>query len=267
MIQVLKLGGGRGVDHAAALHNLAERIAAGERWVLVHGGSAAADALAEQVGYPARTLVTQSGHTSRYTDPRTLDLFCQAVGGVNSALAAALTAHGTRALALNGGVVAAERKTAIRAIRDGRVMMIRDDYTGSITGIDAGAVRALLDAGITPVIAPLAVSAAGERLNIDGDLAAAHLARTLDADTLVILSNVPGLLRDVDDPASCIPAFALGELPRFAGFAGGRMKKKLLAAETAGVERVILADSRRERPIDAALDGAGTHIVREAIYA
>ncbi len=57
-IHVLKLGGGAGNDHTATLKNLAARIQTGERWVLVHGVSEAANLLGEQVGYPAQTLVT-----------------------------------------------------------------------------------------------------------------------------------------------------------------------------------------------------------------
>jgi acetylglutamate/LysW-gamma-L-alpha-aminoadipate kinase len=104
-----------------------------------------------------------------------------------------------------------------------------------------------------------------ERLNVDGDLAAAQIARALGADTLVILSNVPGLLRDVGDPASLVRGFGLDELDRYEGLAQGRMKKKLLAAQAAQATRVILADSRVERPLDAALAGGGTHILRAAV--
>jgi acetylglutamate/LysW-gamma-L-alpha-aminoadipate kinase len=125
--------------------------------------------------------------------------------------------------------------------------------------------RTLLAAGMTPVVAPIAMGEAFERLNVDGDLAAAQIARALGADTLVILSNVPGLLRDVGDPASLVRGFGLDELDRYEGLAQGRMKKKLLAAQAAQATRVILADSRVERPLDAALAGGGTHILRAAV--
>lgn len=261
---VLKLGGGAGVDHERALTNLAARIARGERWVLVHGASDAANRLAEQVGYPAQTLTTASGHVSRYTDARTIEIYSAAAATVNQMLVARLEALGVRAGGIAGpNAIYAQRKTAIRAIRDGRPVIIRDDYTGTITGVNDVLIRALLDAGITPVIAPLAMGTEYERLNVDGDLAAAHIARALGADTLLILSNVPGLLRDLCDPDSLIPAFSLNELPRYEAYASGRMKKKLLAAQTAAIARVILADSRIDNPLDAALDGGGTHIVRD----
>jgi len=74
-VHVLKLGGGAGIDHEPVLRNLARRIQAGERWVLVHGASAATNALAEQVGYPVQTLVSPGGYTSRYTDARMIEVY------------------------------------------------------------------------------------------------------------------------------------------------------------------------------------------------
>lgn len=262
MIRVLKLGGGAGVDQAAVLENLAERIQSGERWVLAHGVSDAANRLAEEVGYPAQTLVTPGGHTSRYTDARTIEIFSAAAGSVNQQITAQLARYGVNAVGLAGpNVIHARRKTAIRAIRDGRQVIIRDDYSGAITGINADLLHTLLDAGMTPVIAPLAMGEEYERLNVDGDLVAATIARELHADTLLILSNVPGLLRDVNDPKSLVPEFDLHEIEHFETYAAGRMKKKLLAVQQANTARVILADSRVEHPIDAALAGGGTHIV------
>jgi acetylglutamate/LysW-gamma-L-alpha-aminoadipate kinase len=262
MINVLKLGGGAGVNQEAVLQNLAVRIRGGERWVLVHGASDAANQLAEQVGYPAQTLITPSGHTSRYTDARTIEIFSAAAGTVNQQITAQLSAYGINAVGLSGpNVIYARRKTAIRAIREGRQVMIRDDFTGTIVGINHNLLETLLDGGFTPVIAPLAIGEEFERLNVDGDLVAANIARELGADTLLILSNVPGLLRDLHDPASLVSQFSLADLSSYESFAAGRMKKKLLAAQQAEAARVILADSRLNSPIDAALRGGGTHIV------
>jgi acetylglutamate/LysW-gamma-L-alpha-aminoadipate kinase len=258
---VLKLGGGAGVQHAAALANLAARVAAGERWVLVHGASDAANRLAAERGVPVRTLTTSSGHSSRYTDPETLAIFCEAAAQVNAEMLAGLMARGCLAVGFaNAEIIRAERKAALRAMVNGRQVIIRDDYSGSITGVDSALLYDTLEEGWTPVIAPIASGGELRRLNVDGDRAAAAIARALGADALVILSNVPGLLRDVDDPTSLIPSFDLNEIAHYETYAAGRMKKKLLAAREALVERTILADSRVARPLDAALTGAGTHI-------
>lgn len=257
---VLKLGGGAGVTHDAALADLAARIARGERWILVHGASDAANRLAETEGYPARTLITPGGHSSRYTDARTLAIFCAAAAAVNETLTRTLTALGAAAVGLPEGILQAERKTAIRALVNGRQVIVRDDYSGSISGVDAARLSALLAEGFTPVIAPIAAGGELGSLNVDGDRAAAAIAAALGAETLIILSNVPGLLRDIADPGSLIASFSRAELPRYEGFAAGRMKKKLLAAQEAGSARVILADSRIDQPLTAALAGGGTHI-------
>ena len=75
---VIKLGGAEGVDHEAALRDVAALVEEGQRVVLVHGGSAGTDRLAADVGHPRRVLYSPSGHESRHTDPRTLELFVMA---------------------------------------------------------------------------------------------------------------------------------------------------------------------------------------------
>ncbi|MDX2136783.1 MAG: [LysW]-aminoadipate kinase [Chloroflexota bacterium] len=263
MINVLKIGGGAGVDHDAVLRNLAERIQEGERWVLVHGCSAEADRLAAAAGIPARTITTATGHTSRYTDMHMIGYFCQAAANVNRSLQTALATHGIQTQAFAApGVIRAQRHTAIRALVNGRPVVIRDDYSGTISHVDVEAVRATLVEGYLPIIAPVALGSDGEALNVDGDLAASQIAAALGAETLVILSNVPGLLRDVHDPASLVTAFTRSELARYEPLAQGRMKKKLMAAAQAGDAIVILADSRLPAPLDHALAGGGTHITQ-----
>src|SRR5262245_59672052 len=101
-IHILKLGGGAGVDQAGVLQNLAARIQSGERRILVHGASNAANQLAEQVGYPAQTLVTPGGHTSRYTDARTIEIFSAAAASVNQQITGQLVSYGVNAVGLAG---------------------------------------------------------------------------------------------------------------------------------------------------------------------
>ncbi|NLE50760.1 MAG: [LysW]-aminoadipate kinase [Chloroflexi bacterium] len=266
MIGVLKIGGGAGIDAAPALENVAERVRSGERWVIVHGASAAADALAARAGVPVETLVGADGHTSRYTPPAMIDLYCAAAASVNQTLVSALAECGAQPVGLAGpNVIAARRKSAIRARRNGRPVVVRDDQTGTITGVEADLIERLVDAGYTPVVAPVALSEQYERLNVDGDLVAATLAAQLNAETLLILSNVPGLLRDLDDPRSLIGAIPQHALDAHAALAQGRMKKKLLAARIAHTAHIILATADRARPVDDALSGGGTHILPEEV--
>lgn len=261
-IHVLKLGGGSGIDHAAVLQDLATRVEQGEQWVLVHGVSDTANRMAISAGITVETITSPGGHVSRYTNATMIGVYEQAVVQVNNELVAQLAHHGIRAQGFPvASVIQGERKTAIRAIRNGRQIIIRDDYSGRIIGTQVDEILGALNAGLVPVVAPIALGLEGESLNVDGDLVAAELARVLEAETLVILSNVPGLLRDIDDDTSIIMEFSLPEIERYSHFAVGRMKKKLIAAETAQVRRVILGDARTEWPLQAALNGSGTHIL------
>ncbi|MBE2182922.1 MAG: [LysW]-aminoadipate kinase [Anaerolineae bacterium] len=267
-LQVLKIGGGAGIDPAQTLANVAARVRQGERWIVVHGASDAANTLGERMGVPPQMIATPGGHSSRYTNPETLEIYCAAAGLVNTRVTAVLGYFGMQAAGLSGvSVLRAGRKTAIRGLVNGRQVIIRDDYSGALEPLSDGAIRtlqALLQAGVIPVISPVALGFDGERLNVDGDLVAALIAGGLRADTLVILSNVPGLLREVGQPDSLITNFSANELDHYANFAQGRMKKKLIAAKRAleaSVNRIILADARVEAPLDAAFAGNGTHIV------
>ncbi|PKO21481.1 MAG: acetylglutamate kinase [Chloroflexi bacterium HGW-Chloroflexi-1] len=262
---VVKVGGAAGVDSNAVCADVAALAAEGRPVVLVHGASATADALATRVGLPVRQLVSPSGHVSRYTDPETLEIYVAAAAGqVNKRLVACLQGLGCNAIGLSGvdgRLLVARRKTAVRAVENGRQRVVRDDYTGQLETANSQLLHMLLAAGYTPVIAPLALGAESERLNVDGDRAAALLAGVLGAQSLMILSNVPGLLAAYPDESSLVHYVAAASLDWAESLAQGRMKKKLLAvreALAAGVPQVILGDSRRANPLRAALAGEGT---------
>lgn len=267
---VVKVGGAAGVALEPVIEDLASLVSEGWPAVLVHGTSAAADALAGRMGLPVRHITSPSGHVSRYTDPAMLEVYAAAAAGdVNTAIVADLQRASCNALGLagvDGRLLVARRKDAVRAVEAGRQRIIRDDFTGQLESANGELLRLLLAAGYTPVVAPLALGLGGERLNVDGDRAAALVAGALGASALVILSNVPGLLADFPDENSLISHIDPAHLPMVEGLAQGRMKKKLLAAREAlatGVPTVILADSRRPRPIRAALTGRGTVIGHE----
>lgn len=264
---VVKLGGTEGVDFAAICQDVLALQREGWQMVLVHGGSAEANALGEALGHPPRFVTSPSGFTSRYTDRKTLEIFAAAVNGrVNTLLVEQLQALGINALGLcglDGRLMVARRKDAIRIIENGRQKILRDDYTGTIETVNVGLLRLLLKEGYVPVVAPLALSPQGEALNVDADRAAAMIATALQAATLVLLTGVPGLLRAFPDESTLIPRLTLAEMERALGYAEGRMKKKILGAQEAlrgGVGRVIIADGRVGQPLVRALQGAGTWI-------
>jgi len=264
---VIKVGGSVGNNYAALCDDIAALHVGGTPLVLVHGGSDATNRLAEATGHPPRFVTSPSGYTSRYTDRRTLELFMMAAGGlVNKSLVEHLQLRGCNAVGLSGldgRLLVGRRKATIRVVEDGRQKLLRDDWTGTIERVNAGLLRSLLEGGYLPVVAPLACSELGEALNVDGDRAAAAIAAALSADTLLLLSNVPGLLRSFPDEASLIARIPRAELEAALPFAEGRMKKKLLGAQEAlasGVRRVVLGDARVAGCVSAALAGMGTVI-------
>jgi len=103
----------------------------------------------------------------------------------------------------------------------------------------------------------------GEALNVDADRAAAMVAAALKAQTLILLTAVPGLMKNFPDESSLIRQLPKSQLAAALEAAKGRMKKKVLGAEEAlngGVARVIIADGRISNPISNALAGNGTCI-------
>lgn len=260
---VVKIGGGAGTATECIAREIAQYLAAGQRMVVVHGGSHLTNTLCERLGHPVRMITSPGGMVSRYTDSQTLRIYMMAVAGqVNSELVALLQQQGVNALGLSGvdgRLLLAKRKSVVRSVTpEGRIQILRDDYTGQVERVNDALLCQLLDAGYVPVIAPLALSRDGECLNVDGDRAAAAVASALHAQALVILTNVPGLLRDPDDYATLISDIPADQIAHHMEYARGRMRKKLLGAQEAlhgGVPRVVIGAS-----LQGALSGAGTTI-------
>ncbi|QYK47603.1 MAG: [LysW]-aminoadipate kinase [Phycisphaeraceae bacterium] len=271
MTLIIKIGGGEGISLSPILTELASLIRAEPalRVVLVHGGSHETNVLSERLGHPPRTITSPSGHTSRRTDRETLDIFTMVYcGRVNKSIVEHLQREGVNAVGLSGidsAIWRGTRKAAIRAIEQGRTVIIRDDLSGTVDRVDADFLNLLLDAGRLPVLTPPAITDDGIAINVDADRAAARTAAALGADELLLLSNVPGVLRDPRDPGSLISRVDDTTIESARAAAAGRMKNKVLAAEEAmrgiggrPVPRVVIGSANGESPIASARAGAGT---------
>jgi [amino group carrier protein]-L-2-aminoadipate 6-kinase len=259
---VVKIGGGAGLDMARCALDVAQ-VAQERPVVVVHGVSDALNRLCEARGVEVRTLTSPTGHTSRYTDPLTRDLFVEAAESVNAELVAMLRENGVEAVGVTGAICG-ERKTAVRAVVDGRIRIVRDDYSGAITGVNTDAIRdTVRHVPTVVVLPPLALSADG-LLNVDGDRASAAVGAALGVSELVILSNVRGLYRVFGDESTFVECVSRDRLETALQWAEGRMKRKIIGAQEAldgGVRRVVIADGRVEMPIQGALNGNGTQFL------
>jgi acetylglutamate/LysW-gamma-L-alpha-aminoadipate kinase len=264
---VIKVGGGTSLDIDAIVADIVSLKRQGAELVLVHGGAKTTNAVAEALGHPPQFVTSESGHVSRRTDRRTLEIFEMVYcGQLNKMWVEKLQQNGINAVGLSGldgRLFEGTRKDTLRIRVDGRRMVLRDDWTGTVERVNTGLLKLLLGAGYLPVLTPPGASTAGEAINVDGDRAAAMVAGALGAEALVILSDVAGLLRNFPDESSLITEIPRAQADRFMEFAEGRMKKKVMGAVEAigeGVRKVIFADGRTVTPITRALAGGGTHI-------
>jgi acetylglutamate/LysW-gamma-L-alpha-aminoadipate kinase len=265
---VVKAGGGEGLDMEAVCADVAEQAAQAEQVVLVHGGSHQTNVISEKLGHPPRFVTSVSGHSSRYTDRETLEILAMVVAGrINKLLVERLQQLGINAIGLSGldgRLLEGKRKPALRIVENGKRKILRGEHSGRIEKVNADLLQSLLAAGLVPVVAPLAISYEGEGLNVDGDRVAAAIGTALKADKVIILSDVPGLLRDFPDESTVITHITLAQArDHLHRYAQGRMKRKILGAVEAlqdGVGQVIIGDGRVAQPLQRALTGRGTVI-------
>ena len=265
---IVKAGGGLSISMDSVADDLAGLVNQGEQLVFVHGAAEHTNAVSEALGHPPEFVEGRNGLTSRRTDRRTLEIFLMVYcGQINKLWVEALQKRGVNAVGLSGldgRLVRGTRKSKIRVRKGNRWVMIRDDWTGTVDHVDTRLVQLLLREGFIPVLTPPALSHDNEAINVDGDRIAAHMAVSLQADILLYLSDVAGLLRSYPDESTLILSIKPNQIDQFIDLAEGRMKRKVMGAKDAlqqGVGEVVIADGRVENPVTKALvEAHGTHI-------
>ena len=281
MTVVIKVGGARAVDPAGALADVAS-LAEDREVVVTHGGSTAVDETLERLGLEPEYVETPSGVVGRFTDEETMDVFKMVMPGLlNTDMVASLQGQGVDAVGLSGvdgKLLHGPRKSAVRVLEDGKRKIRRGDHSGSLTEVNADLLESLLTDGYTPVVSPPMAGADedddGDRVvtpvNTDADRSAAAIAGALDA-TLVLLTDVPGILDDPDDETTLIESVETPqEWEHLEAAAEGFMGRKVMAMQEAlesGASRAIVADANADNPVKSALEGDGTHVKPEALPA
>lgn len=233
---VIKFGG-NAMGDADAMASFARDIVlmrqVGVNPVIVHGGGPMIADMLDRLG-----IKTEFVRGKRVTDQATAEVVEMVLSGlVNKRIVQAINAEGGRALGLSG--------------KDANLMIC--DQVGSDLGLvgepaemDPGILRTLMDAEVIPVIAPLGAGRNGETLNVNGDTAAGAIAASLDADRLLLLTDVTGVMNAEGDVVTEITPEQIRRLTKDGVIADGMVPKTetALTAIDGGVRAVVILDGR-----------------------
>ena len=227
----------------------------GIRVVVVHGGGPEISGMLKKIGKESRFV-----DGLRYTDEETMDIVQQVLcGKVNKDLVATLNRTGGRAVGLcgmDGGLFEAK-------VLDGG----KYGQVGEIVCVNPASVETALAHGYIPVVSTVAQGVDAEcAYNINADTAAAKLATALNAERLILLTDVRGLLRDPKDESTLIPSLSISQVPELVqdGIISGGMIPKMeccVEAVRSGVKSAVIIDGRIEHSILIELlsdEGIGT---------
>ena len=227
----------------------------GVKVVLVHGGGPEINDLMERLGKKAEFV-----DGLRVTDKETIDIVQMVLAGkVNKSLVNLLGMKGGRAMGLSG----MDGKLIEATVKDPRL-----GYVGKITRVNIEPITDLLDRGYIPVVSTIGCDDEGCAYNINGDTAAAFIAGALGAERLIMMTDIAGILKDKNDPASLIPHVTEAEAKALyaSGIISGGMIPKVdccIEAIDHGVKNVIIMDGRVPHSILMEIltdEGAGTMV-------
>jgi len=252
-LTVVKVGGAVVEDEAQLSQLLKDFSAIEGKKVLIHGGGRRATQVAASLGIESKMVGGR-----RITDADMLSVVTMVYGGlVNKNLVARLQANGVNALGLTGADVDVIRSHK-RPIKDG----VDFGFVGDVDRVDGKMLSQLIEAGITPVMAPLTHDGEGHILNTNADTIASETAKALAPYydvTLIYSFEKKGVLRNPDDDDSVIPTITRADFEQYKAdgtISGGMLPKieNALSAIDAGVGRVIIT-------LATAIDGhSGTQI-------
>ncbi|GAB1689844.1 M20/M25/M40 family metallo-hydrolase [Krasilnikovia sp. M28-CT-15] len=233
-LYVVKVGSAS-LEHSNVFDEIAVIRRRGARVLVVAGGAAGIARHYAELGRPMRTLELRNGDEVRYCPPDEMAHIVAAYRRVTlPRVQQALADRGLvafTAVAADGDLVRARANPPLRAVRDGRLTVVRDHRAGTVADVAADRLRLLLAAyDVVCLSPPVGDVDDGGPLNVDADVLAAELANALDADHLRLVTGTPGLLGDPDDLSSRIPDALPGD---GAPLAKGRMRQKVRAAEIA----------------------------------
>jgi acetylglutamate kinase len=214
--------------------------------VVVHGGGPQIGNVLDRIGKESEFI-----QGMRVTDAETMDVVEMVLGGlVNKEIVSLINTQGGRAVGLSGkdgGLIKARRLQLTRAGPAEQAPEIIDiGHVGEITGVDPALMSLLDGADFIPVVAPIGVDGEGVSYNINADLVAGHLAQTLGAEKLILMTNTPGLLDGDGQLLTGLDADRVQQLVDDGTIHGGMLPKVSCALEavTKGAGAATIIDGR-----------------------
>ncbi len=214
-IFVIKISG-KVTERMDHLHSLAEEVAllhqVGIRLLVVHGGGVQATRLSEQLGIKPRIV-----NGRRVTDDATLDIVKMVFAGkICTEILSSLRKKGIEGVGLSGidGNIALARRRGLSRVLNretGKRETIDFGNVGDVVEVNPRLLHTLIDNGYLPVVSPLAADSEGNVFNVNADAIACKMAVGLEAEKLILMSDVDGVLLDVEDPGSLISRLTLAE--------------------------------------------------------
>ena len=240
-VVVVKYGGNAMLNEElqqAVMEDIVLLSTIGIKVVLVHGGGPEINKMLEKVGKESKFV-----DGLRYTDEETMEVVQMVLTGkLNKDIVGILLQKGGKAVGLSG-----VDSGLLRAVKTTKDL----GFVGEVTQVHPEILISLLDKGFIPVVSTVALGEQGDdsRYNINADTAAAKIAVALKAEKFVQLTNVPGVLRNIDDPSTLIKRIektALGSLKATGIIAGGMIPKIecCVMARNGGVPRTHIIDGR-----------------------
>ena len=238
-IIVIKYGGNAMTDEklkASVMNDVAVLNALGIFVVIVHGGGPDISDISKKMG-----IVPKFVNGLRYTDKDTAEIARMALAGkVNKSLVDMLCSAGGKAIGLCG--------------EDGHMLRcekLSDDlgFVGKIVSVNADIIKDVLGIGYVPVIAPIGFDGEGNVYNVNADTAAAAIAGAIGAESLILMTDIKGLMENKDDPESLIKKVYVSDIPALVkqGIISGGMIPKIECCKEAirrGVNKVFITDGR-----------------------
>lgn len=217
----------------------------GIRTAIVHGGGPKISIIMEKMGKKPKFVQGQ-----RVTDEETMDIVEMVLGGlINKEIVSLINSHGGKAVGLSGkdgNLITARKKLIKNSPESGSGEMIDIGLVGEVTNVQPQIIRSLEKEGFISVVSPVGVGPKGETLNINADYVAASLASALNAEKLILLTDVPGIIGKSNRIVSTLKCSQIKKLIRDGTITGGMLPKvqACLRAIDGGVAKTHIVDGR-----------------------